>query len=156
MLSAIKQLDAGLCVESSLPTDATVQERVGVCVSTERNLHFLFEHDTAGVVTVVSRAKAAGFQAFSSLLRTDPAVDAEDADARREKDADDAAANAAAVAAADPKSKAAAAAAKRAARGGIPLSSKWGAPSGVTPPADSTANSGTGNVRDRKCRQCWN
>jgi hypothetical protein len=38
VLSAVKQLDAGLCVEPSLPTDATVQERVGVCVSTERNL----------------------------------------------------------------------------------------------------------------------
>lgn len=149
VLSAIKQLDAGLCVESSLPTDATVQERVGVCVSTERNLPLLLVRDAAGVVTVGSRAKAAGIRAFSSLLRTDPAVDAEVAGARRDKDADDAAANAAAAAAADAKSKAAAAAARRVARGGIPLSSKWGAPSGVTPPADSTADSGNGDVRTR-------
>jgi hypothetical protein len=47
--------------------------------------------------------------------------------------------------AADTSSKAAAAAARRAARGGIPLSSKSGSPSGVTPPADSTAESDTGD-----------
>jgi hypothetical protein len=147
VLSSIKQLDAGLCVESSLPTDATVQERVGVCVSTERNLPLLLERDAAGVFTVGSRAKAAGIRAFSSLLRTDPAVDAEVAGARRDKDANDA--NAAAAAAADAKSKAAAAASRRVARGWIPLSSKWGAPSGVTPPADSTADSGIGDVCPR-------
>jgi hypothetical protein len=149
VLSDIKQLDAGLCVESSLPSDATVQERVGVCVPTERNLPLLLVRDAAGVVTVGPRAKAAGIRAFNSLLRTDPAVDAEVAGARRDKDADDADANAAAAAVADANSKAAAAAARRISRGGIPLSSKWGAPSGVTPPADSTADSGTGDVCTR-------
>jgi trimeric autotransporter adhesin len=110
----------------------------------------LLVRDAAGVVTVGSCAKAAGIRAFSSLLRTDPAVDPEVAGARRDKDADDAAANAAAAAtAADAMSKAAAAAARCVARGGIPLSSKWGAPSGVTPPDDSTADSGTGDVCTR-------
>jgi hypothetical protein len=114
---------------------------------TGRKLHLLFEPDAAGEVTVGSRAKAAGIQAFSSLLRTDPAVDAEVAGARRDEDADDVAAKAAAAAAAAPaaaadaKSKAAATASRSAARGGI-LLSKWGAPSSFTPPADSTANSG--------------
>jgi hypothetical protein len=115
---------------------------------TERKLHLLFEPDAAGERTVGSRAKAAGIQAFSSLLRTDPAVDAEVAGARRDKDADVVAANAAAAATAAPaavadaKSKAAATASRSAARGGILLSSKWGAPSSFTPRADSAANSG--------------
>jgi hypothetical protein len=65
VLSAIKQLDAGLCVESSLPTDSTVQEGVGVCVSAERNPHLLFQRDPAGVVTVCSRTKVAGIQSLS-------------------------------------------------------------------------------------------
>jgi hypothetical protein len=33
VLRAIKKPDGGLCVESALPADATVQERAGVCVS---------------------------------------------------------------------------------------------------------------------------
>jgi hypothetical protein len=65
VLSAIKQLDAGLCVESSLPTEATIQQGVGVCVSAERNPHLLFQRDPAGVVSVCSRAKAAGIQSLS-------------------------------------------------------------------------------------------
>jgi trimeric autotransporter adhesin len=110
----------------------------------------LLVRDAAGVVTVSSCTKAAGIRAFSSLLKTDPAVDAAVAGARRDKDAEDAAANAAAAAAAaDAMSKAAAAADRRVERGGIPLSSKWGAPSGVTPPADSTGDSGNGDVRAR-------
>jgi hypothetical protein len=85
-------------------------------------------------VDLFSRAKAAGSETSATCSGPTPAVDAEVAGARRDKDADDAAANAAAAAAADAKSKAAAAAARRVARGGIPLSSKWGAPRGVTPP----------------------
>jgi hypothetical protein len=99
-----------------------------VCVSTARHAHLLYERDASGAFTAASRAKAAGIQALNAMLQHDRrSVAAGAAGARRDKDADDAAANATAAAAELAKYKAAAAAARCAARGGVPLSSTWGA-----------------------------